>query len=514
MTVRAFRHHSSWVRVDPRGQKVRAELDEAASGAEGSHLRACVAQANVRGFVPALALAAKAKRFDDRFVAAMDLHAHEGDRHLGWRALLGVLRSRVGGSARGRIDAAISFVGEPPATDGAERLAMRKHLRDFERQPFGSRPIGFYAESEQLSRLFRHDRFLQSRLGPEEARAFAAALGAEAPSYRRLLRLAEIVTGPRALGSVEDEAEAHALLPPSDSLEGRLIKELFGNRPVPEGWALAEELVARVRDGRLDTTPRPNDGWYAYKQHALAACLTPDTAGLEVGPRYRAELEALFSALFALNRETHVKQLDCFAVGPTPLVVAPQFSVEPLPALYGRTAAAYAFVRAALTELLGEDVLRSVHVDGLDAVDALVDMETLFSGAAATARAELGQPGDDPASRARFAGFARSLETDPDLDHDLRVAVPLYVDEPRQRIRIAATVGLEARTLRFEWVERPSVEVFGERIEPRFEDSVRTILTAITLECDVRVPPTREELRAICDRERDPTAIRAALVAS
>lgn len=536
--MRAFRHGWSWVRVDPRGQIVRAELDDAAGWRErpptpahdgkgivlldAGHrwqapLHASVAASGaLAGFVPAFALIAKAKRFDDRFIAAMDRLAHRGlGPHIGWTALLATLRPRLAGNARALVDAARSFVGDEVAADGAERLAMRKWVRDFERDPMRSRPIGFYAESDDLARLFKHDRLLQTELAPHDADAIAGALGAERDSYGALLALAETVTGPRAIGSVEDRtADKRALLPASDSIEGRMIKELFSSRPVPDGFRVVEELVARIRDGRIDTTPRPGDGWYAYKQHAIAALLRPETPGLEIGPKYRRELEETFAALFALNRESHAKQLEIpAAAGKPPLTIAPEFSVEPLPELYARIAAAYRFVREALSALVGEDGLRSVELDGLDAFDALVDIEALFLGAEATARAELGQPTIDVTSRARFATFARDAIGDPDLAYDLRVAVPLYKDLGRERVRIVATVGLETRTLLFDWVIRPDVQVLGAHDEPRFTDSKVSILSPITIECDVRVPPTRDELREICEREGQPEAIREALIA-
>lgn len=519
------------MRVDPRGQVVRAEMDDVDTTFalppfvdadpcvqetrwQGTLHPSVASTGALSGFVPAFALVAKAKRFDDRFVAAMDRVAHDGlGARPGWRGLLPTLYPRLSGHARALVDAARSFVGLEEAKEGPERLAMRKLLRDFERDPFRSRPIGFYAESDALSRLFKHDRMLQSELAPDVAAALAAALGADADSYRFLLKLVEIVTGPRAMGSVEDSgASRQALLPPSDSLEGRLMKELSSNGRAPEGFRVIDELVARIRDGRLDTHPRAEDGFYAHKQHAMSALLAPDTPGLEVGPKYRKALEELFAALFTLTRETHVKQLEGIVAGPPPLTIRPHFSVEPLPELYARTAASYRFLREALTTLVGEADLRAVALDELDAVNALIEMESLFLGAEATARAELGQESGQLAHRARFAAFARDAERDPDLGLDVRVAVPLYQDA-RGRVRIAAVLGLETRKLRFSFVRPPKVEVSGEAGSPMFIDSTRTILAPITLECDVRVPPTREELRAICDREKSPDAIRAALIA-
>src|SRR5262245_44499437 len=150
--MRSFRQAESWVRIDPRGQVVHAELGVMRS----STLAASVAEGGaIEGFLPAFALIAKAKRFDDRFVATIDRAAHAGiGPTRGWRSLLATLRARVQGSARGLLDAASSYLGAPAPTEMPERLAAMKWRRPFEEDAFRSRPIGFYAESEELSKLF------------------------------------------------------------------------------------------------------------------------------------------------------------------------------------------------------------------------------------------------------------------------------------------------------------------------------------------------------------------------
>ena len=97
------------------------------------------------------------------------------------------------------------------------------------------------------------------------------------------------------------------------------------------GFQLVDELIARLRDGRLDSTPTPRSGWYDHQFHALVPFLMPEkmpeAERLLIGPRYRAELEAQFRALFALTRETHIKQLEVLAAGGYPtLIVSPRLT--------------------------------------------------------------------------------------------------------------------------------------------------------------------------------------------
>ena len=225
----------------------------------------------------------------------------------------------------------------------------------------------------------------------------------------------------------------------------------------------------------------------------------------------------MFKALFALNRETHVKQLDVpLGTGAPPLLITPKLTVEPVPELYARTASAYRYLREQLTTLLGRHVLRSIELaEGLDIESGLVEMELLFHGAETVCRFELGQqePADALTARTVFTSWQRRSGEGPDLDYDLRVAVPVWTDEVRDTVRICVTIGIETRTLELEFVERPTVTVFGGDAKAQFASSRRTILSPVTIECDVRKPPTREELRDICTREKTVERIRAALQA-
>jgi hypothetical protein len=410
--------------------------------------------------------------------------------------------------------------------EGEARSPARRWLAAFLPDAKRSRPIGLHAESEELQRSFRHDRLLQSELEQDDAGGIRSVFDAEPTlraGYRRHLALLMKLTGPLAMPSIEESTtRLCSVLPPSESAEGRLLKQLFGGASVPSGFQLGPELVARIRDGRLLTRPAASDGWYAYQLHAIAALLDPDSDRLRVGPRYRTQLEETFQALFAMNRETHLKQLELAAAGGCPIVIAPRLTVEPLPDYYSRVADGYRFLREALSELLGEVVLRSTEVerDGVGLWDALVDIEMLFLGAEAASRDELGQSitpsRERDVARARFRAWQRTTSGDAELRSDLRVAAPVWFDVERETVHLCATIGVETRSLRFEYLEPPTVTLFGASTarfadKPTFQSSARLILSPITIECDVRVPPTRDEFRTICDEHGSPGRIKEAL---
>lgn len=489
-----------------------------------------VAKARVSStFTPLVALSVKAKHGDDRLYAAMEVVSHDGAGEVdGLFQILEEVRLALplASSMRGLLDAAKHFADGVPIADGPSTIRARRWRGDFLRDAKRSTPIGFYAEDDALDRIFRHDRLLQQELSDEaDVGMLRDALGRRKPlldSYRRCLAIAMTMTGRFVTAAVDVvDARKWSILPPSDSHEGRLIKALFAGRSIPDGFELATELVERIRDGRLQTDPA-GDGFYAHQFHAIAALLQPDTDGLRTGPRYRKELEDAFRALFTLNRETHTKQLEMPAAGgAVPLVVAPKITVEPVPEFYARMASAYRFLRDGLVNVIGEPALRSVLVEGTSAYDALVDMELLFRGAEVTSREELGRPlapsFENDAARSRFSAWQRTCSADQDLADDLRVAVPVYFDEERRTTRICVTLGVTTKSLEFSFEERPDVRVFATTDDPSahvsYRSTTHTILSPITIECDVRVIPTRKQLRAICDEHREAVAIKRALEA-
>lgn len=297
-----------------------------------------------------------------------------------------------------------------------------------------------------------------------------------------------------------------ALLPASGSREKEIVESNFAASAPPPGFDLTREIVARIRDGRLATTPRNGEGFYVHQLHAAAALLRPETAGLEVGPRYAAYLEECFRGLFALTRESHVKQLGVAAGAAPRLLVAPQISLEPLPEHYARTAQAYAFLRAVVAQSLGHEALEARLGDGdartID--DALRAMELLFRGAEAVARDELGQQGVDANARASFRAWQVRAHEEPALKEDLRIAVPLFWRPDTKLHRIAVVRGVRKVHCTIGFAREPRFRLVGRDAEGAsvsFVSVRRELLVPETVELDVREIPTREVLRAACDRE-------------
>ncbi|MBX7192452.1 MAG: hypothetical protein K1X94_10350 [Sandaracinaceae bacterium] len=477
-------------------------------------------------FTPLFALRSVAKSFDDALLARIEHLAHEGmGTYRGLYDVLGALRVKlaVGTSARGLLDAAQSLVDDALPTDRVAALGARKHLAPFQLARERSTPIGFYTRSDALRRIFRHDRLLQTPLEAETREALAAALGEDSTlraDYERHLALVAGVTNRFALPSVlaPEDRRGNALLPASTARENEILEELFASTAPPSGFSLVGELVSRIRDGRLDTAPRSDEGFYVHQLHAAASLLRPETTGLTVGPRYRAFLEQAFRAAFTTARESHAKQLNVAAGAAIRIVVTPEISLEPLPEHYRRTADAYAFLRETLTCVLGHEALAAAFGshDARTLDDALRAMIHLFRGAEAVAKDELGLTDVDADARAVFRDWQSRSATEPAFTEDVRVAVPLFHDRSRRTYRISALIGLQRRRWTVSYATTPKLQVLGEdaaSANVSFGSRTETLIEPVTIEVDVREVPTRETLRAICDRERSIDAICAALVA-
>src|SRR5262249_22170748 len=120
-------------------------------------------------------------------------------------------------------------------------------------------------------------------------------------------------------GRSEFPAKGVAFFPASRAHETDLIKKLYMNQPIPEGFNLVAEMIRRIRAGSIDLTPTAASGWYDYQTWALEPLVAPERAAeserLKLEESYRKQLEELFKGILTLTRETHIKQLEVPAPG-------------------------------------------------------------------------------------------------------------------------------------------------------------------------------------------------------
>ncbi|MDJ0835698.1 MAG: hypothetical protein QNK37_04225 [Acidobacteriota bacterium] len=519
-------------------------------------------------FVSASMLALKAKRFDDALMAEVEhLADQNGPGFVSKPTLLEGLLAHLNDrydpeepdenvvQTMGFLTAALSLAGDSPVVGRKIKQAAGLWRKEFLNR-FDSKPIGFYDQTLELRQIFRRDRFLGLALEPGHIQALAEALQSDDHlhfGYRTLLHLHARLTNPLTgspLPKVGGSAEGCRFFPPSESPEGALSKQLFKGKPIPEGFDLIEEMITRVRDGRLDLAPGPESGWYAYQLHALEPLLRPDTmpeaAKLKLGERYRTYLTDLFKGLMAMTRETHIKNLEWPAIASAApevnITINPRLSLEPLPQMYRRRAESYAFVRDLLEEIFGEAVMHrslirpnrkvstkwsidhSLSEPEKPLAERLAEMESLFAGAYYQSCAEIGMTVDplNGSGRERlqdrmyFRSWLREWWSDRRLSGDLRAMVPLFYDKDRKKVKVAAIAGFSQDRLDIDFETKPGVKVARPDGTPMavsadWEGQRVELIYPVTFECYVDKVMDRKEFRDLCDEHGSLTAIRKAI---
>ncbi len=564
------------LKLDLSGQKLRLEVPEDRDTSfSAGHDRTQPARLHAsfaemlparEAFVPAAALAFKAKQFDDGLYAAVELAR---DRGLGRcpdkGALVAELLAGVLGRPQGTgrlpaavlLAAALELGGEPPPVEAAVARRAAERVEQFMKVPRLSRPIGFYTWNPELERIFRRDRMLQSKLEPPAAaRQLAAVLAADEDlrrDYGALLELDARLTNPFTAADLRPAAAALAagdesrlpadirLFPPSRSHETELVEKLFGDKPIPEGFDLADALIERIRSGAIDLQPGQDAGWYDHQVHALEPLVRPaampEARYLQLDDSYRRELVGLFKSLLALARETHIKQLETPVVGAGGMLdqlrveVQPGLSLEPLASYYLRRARSYDFVQQVLEEAFGPEALSKMHrrnATGSIAMPLgkeLQRMRALFRGAYRATCAQIGLPPalDDAGAQAErdlFAAFRDGLAEDPDLGRDIRMLVPVFYDRLRSKTKVWAVLGVAERRLRVSYASPPAVtairDAAGEvldsgAVEVSYGRDSYPLVYVVSAEVYADEVLDREAFRALCDRHRTQAAILAAL---
>jgi hypothetical protein len=515
-------------------------------------------------FAPAAVLAQKAKQFDDGLYAAVELAAQDGlGRFAGKKALLtGLVQDLTrGANAEGPLLTLLAAcsLGEIPAyvptqtaIDARVRVPLSERLvKEFRDNPLVSKPLGFYTWSKPLASIFQQDRMLQSELTDAAGiEALVRSLHGSTEmrsTYETYLELISRLTNPPskpdlrgAVASLDEgqytaPAKGVRFFPPSTSRESELVERLFADRPVPDGFSLADELVARVRSGEIDLTPRPDSGWYDYQTWALEPMALPDrmpeAERLQLGEEYRKQLLELFKGVLALTRETHVKQLDvplAAAEAPPPkervkIAIAPELCAEPLASFYLRRAVTYQFIRKVLVDTFGSDSLAEMHrltAEGpveRNLAEELDAIEAIFHGAYVAVSRQLGMPTDenfavgsgqgDDGDAAAFLDWAANPDHDIDLARDARMMVPVFYDQLRRQTKVWVFLGWASQGGWISFSKPPAAVVVDEAgqvvdddgPELVYHSAYRTFVYPVMAEIYVDRLLDRDEFRHHCD---------------
>jgi len=520
-------------------------------------------------FVSASMLAQKAKQFDDGLYAAVELAAQRGAGNFAGKASL--FRSIAGsvnqqppsqavvtvfaGSKLGRLAMDLPAVARQP---------VQKAIDAFLRDDVRSKPIAFYTWTDELAAIFQQDRMLQTELKDKAGTAaMVKALSGDRKAratYEAYLALVSRLTNPMAYPDLREQlaaldrgrlnvpAEGIYFFPPSRAYETDLVKKLYGNRPIPEGFSLIDEMIKRIQTGELKLLPTDDSGWYDYQTWALEPLVIPEkmpeAKHLFFDTTYRKQLIELFKGILALTRETHVKQLEVSSVGAAAhrhevvIRIYPELNAEPLVTYYFRRAWSYYFIRTVLEETFGPSALEKIHrLTAAGPVQAslaeeLRAMEGIFYGAHVSVCRQLGAvPTTSPhigsgkgndADVGVFAAWRGRLAGDLDIGQDSRMMVPVFYDIQRKKTKVWVFLGWASKPVTVDFGRSPSATIFdkaGKNVEQDSPDAPRLVFHGasyilaypVTAELYVTKILDRTEFREHCDHYMTRSAILANL---
>jgi hypothetical protein len=516
-------------------------------------------------FISTSILVAKAKRFDDGLYGAVEYLCQQGtESFVGKHELLQGVAAALKEFAKEKevdkesLNYCRSFINAA-ATLGGQQIAETQEVQtpageirfDFLSNQLKSKPIGFYTWTEDLSKIFQQDRLLQENVDSDKkVRLLGRALSEEKntmTAYQTYLSLVKKLTNPFPpeycdLSQTQNihKEKKYAFFPPSQAHETELIKRLYGNNPIPDGFSLIDALVQRIQKREIDLTPKEESGWYDYQVYALEPLvnhdLMPEAKKLFFSNTYKKELIDLFKASLALTRETHIKQLEIPMVGaaaPEPTIeIYPELSIEPIATYYLRRAESYRFVRELLESTFGQIALKNAHrLTASDRVskpllEELLNMESLFYGAYQIVAEEIGMEIDTQFQEKSEQGkeadkkfareWMRTFTDDADVVTDNRMMVPVFYDLERTKTKVLVVLGYAIKPLSISFKQKPKAtvtDITGKKAKAdlEFMSTRRALIYPVSAEIYVNTLLNRDEFRTVCDTYKTQSAILNAL---
>lgn len=336
-----------------------------------------------------------------------------------------------------------------------------------------------------------------------------------------------------------------ALVPASSTRDNDYLASRYCSTGVPPDVSLIDEIIEAIRNQALELQPAADSGWYDYQLWALETLLVPERGPesdyLLLTAGYKEKLIESFKSIVTQTRETHVKQATGFMVETSaespPIAIYPQFSVEPFPTFYLRSARAYRFLETFLASVLGEAYLTSAgrfyenNERSSDAIQTeLHRLTKRLYGLYLASADSVGllpetyllenEMDEFPIMECRQEAIAwfNSWKDDPDITRDPRVITPVVMDDGKHNAVYWAVLGIRVIKIMAEFVEGFEPEIKDChycRIDRTEQHSYYLLIEQME---EVRIPDsvaplTREEYRRICDQYDNAQSMRAALEA-
>lgn len=334
------------------------------------------------------------------------------------------------------------------------------------------------------------------------------------------------------------------VFPASRSKDSDFYAQRWCDSSPPAGSSFIDLLIEGIRSGAVDLTPTADSGWYDYQLQALETLLLPErgpeSEHLLLTAAYKKKLLETFKSLITQARETHVKQLAVPGfTASVPLLeidLYPQRPVEPFPTFYLRSARGYRFLSTFLTAFFDDGLLVGGHrlnEDGTSSAAGLgEELRAMTERLYGLHRLAAESVGVDPdaallpeelvefprdAARTRAREWLAGWTTDVDVRRDPRVMVPVARTAEGQTLAWA-TIGVKVYKSSAAFVagHEPKVVSSGYCVVKGFVGRDAYLLVEEMVEVRLRpgaAPPTREELRRLCDEKVTREGIVSALEA-
>lgn len=317
-----------------------------------------------------------------------------------------------------------------------------------------------------------------------------------------------------------------ALFPSSTSKETTYFESQFC-LGAPSDLNYLDELIRAIREHLIDLEPTEYSGWYDYQSYALETMLLPERGEesdhLLLTKAYKKKLIETFKTVIIQNRETHAKQLGMSSEAGSAAIevdLYPLFPVEPFATFYLRSARAYRFLSGYLASILTVDFLQKSHrlVEDGSSSEMSLDQELkqkaellyglYFLSADAVGLEPKLMPQeleeyDEQTCRKGAVEWLRKWRNDNDVLKDMRVILPVHRDVYEGKAVYWATLGIKAVKARAEFVEgfepRDISGCWTGEIVPHDYYLMIEVSAEVQLPLGAE-PPTRDELRRICDQ--------------
>ena len=487
---------------------------------------------------------------DFRLHAALEL-ALDCDPNIGrsvlvreWLAAALDRRQQAPQEARPAYDRAIRYLASAVFIEGYGFLLPPDFARPTVAEPTNDPPLGPWATTPELGRIWRRDRILANGipLDDDTAAAAVALLARTQPAgWRSQLAVSQVLYGKPAGTTFESLAAQLAQFSDSD-LTGAaavaVVRAATGaHNPAPAALAFATApeqevleplgmnawddpigaLITAIRSGKISLEPGSGAGFYRHRWFALetlaAPGKAPETHKLQLSTDYQRRWQRAFAAGFTEGRSGFVKRLPMIVMGmsdpgPIQLDVAPEFSAEPAPIVYLRLARAYRLLADGLAAANGEIWRDLRDADGNPVAAELQRKIDRLYGLAAKVYREVGHPLpllenetrlDLAAAETAAMAWLAGLETDPEVSRDARLLVTLASDGVGS-FRCPAVLGVRLEPVLYSWLEEPEVSA---NIEPRFVPARYWLASPIPATLTVTKIPTPAEFRQQCDGHQE-----------